>query len=168
MNKWLIALLVFSLAVNLAAVGTIIYFAQRPGLPGPFPRMLMEPPGPPDGDQNRPGDRGSGIAAENRQEVRRLRKAYQQSLEPLAREAQQTRQNLMRLIAHNPAASDSIDVMLLKMNKLQGEMEKATVQHLIAMRPFLDEKQWQNLTHMLDNRMREPWPMRPNGPREMP
>ncbi len=168
MNRWLVILLVFSLAVNLAAVGSLFYFAQRPGPRGPGLEMPMGPPDGAGGEGPRRLFRGMDVPPDHRPEVRRLRNAFQDSLRPLVREMMETRQDLMRLIVQKPAASDSINMLVLRINTLQGEMEKRTVRHLIAMRPFLDEKQWQKLTRMLERKMLEPPLARPKGSIELP
>jgi hypothetical protein len=168
MNKWLVVLLVFSLAVNIAAVGTLVYFAQREGPPRMGPGGPMNRPPHFEGDEPIPGGRGPGMPGEMHPEVKKLAKSYQDDLRPLSRELQMTRQHLMRLMDKKPALPDSIDIMLFRMNKLQGEMEKLTVQHLVAIRPFLEEEQWRNLTRMLQDRMQEPRMMRLGGPRQMP
>ena len=166
MNKWLVVLLIFSLAVNLAAVGTMIYFTQRQGPPGIDP---SSPPGLPwfraegappiDQDGRRPGP---GMRKAPNPAVEKLRIAHHEKLQPLVDELQKARQTLLRLVESSPANRDSIDVVLHRVSTLQNEMEKLTVEHLIALRPLMDEEQWRNLTHMLQNRMRSGRPMRPN------
>jgi len=163
MNKWVLILLVFSLAVNLAAVGTLVYFSHRPGPPQPEPGMMMEPRGMRGGGQREPGLRGAELTPEQRRAIGELRRKYQASIDPLAMEVERARGDVMRLIAANPPATDSIRIVLAKINKLQGEMELATVEHLIAMRPYLKKESWQMLTRRLGSRMAGPRLMRPGG-----
>ncbi|HOH08285.1 MAG TPA: periplasmic heavy metal sensor [bacterium] len=166
MNKWLVALLVFSLAVNLAVVGTLIYFTQRPEMAHRGAGGPVAPPGAPQGMPPRPGDEGvwPGGRTEPNPKMEKLRLAYHEQLQPLHGSMLQLQQDLIRLIEKKPAPADSIELILQRMTGLRGEMEKLTVQHLLAIRPYLEEEEWRHLTRMLQNRMREPRPARPEGP----
>ncbi len=151
MNKWVIALLVFSLTINIAAVGTLIYFWQKPG-PPPMdaPWMLHSrnnrwPDGPPPD--------GSGRPFGMRPELQGLRSAYHEKMQPLARELDATRRDLMRLMGQQPAARDSIDLALQRITRLQGDLERVTVEHFLAMRAVLNEEQWTNLLKVMEKRM---------------
>lgn len=156
MNRWLLILLVFSLTVNLAAVGTLIYFSHRPAPAGPEPGMAPGPRGPRGGEEREPWMRSASLTAEQRQRIRDLRLEYRRSIGPLAARIEAARGELMRHIAATPPASDSLRIILDRINRLQGELELATVNHLIAMRPFMDAESWQLLTQRLDARFAPP------------
>lgn len=168
MNKWLVVLLIFSLAVNLAAVGTLLYLTRHAGPPEMRPGGPVEWPADARGNHPRPGGQGLGIPGAMKPEVEKLRQEFMAGLQPLSESLRQSRQRLVRLMDKQPAATDSIAIVLQKINQLQGEMEKRTVDHLLTIRPYLEEKQWQNLTRILQERMREFRPMRPDGPNSPP
>lgn len=155
MNRWLLILLVFSLTINLAAVGTLIYFSHRPAPAEPGRGMAPGPRGP-RGEEREPWMRSASLTAEQRQRIRDLRQEYRRSISPLATRIETARGELMRHIGATPPASDSVRIILDRINRLQGELELATVNHLIAMRPFMDAESWQLLTKRLDARFAGP------------
>jgi len=167
-NKWLVVFLIFSLAVNLAVVGTLLYFTRHPSPPVMMPEGPMGRPGIRENGEPRPDGPGADLPGRMPPEVEKLRESFIAGLRPLSRDLQQSRQQLVRMMDRQPAAADSIAIVLQKINTLQGEMEKLTVDHLMAIRPYLEKSQWQNLTRILQQRVPEPLRMDPKEPRPGP
>ncbi len=167
MSKWLIALLVFSLTINLAAIGTLVFFWQKPAPPPMEMPGLERAPGM--GRSGGPPPDGSGRPFAMHPELQGLRSEYHTRMEPIGRELDAARRDLMRQLGKQPVARDSIDLALLKITRLQGDMERVTVEHFLSMRTLLNDEQWNRLLTMLEKRMpdfrRMPRGMRPERQR---
>jgi len=161
-------LLVFSLTINLAAVGTLFYFWQRP----PFPEL--PPPGQPFDDMNpRPGPgmgpgpawRDSSLPAEKRQTIRQLRRQFHEQVQPKRIELQRAQDEVMKIMSTHPSQRDSIDRASQKVLAIQAEIEKMTIDHLLSIRALLDDDQWKSLMRLIERERREIW-RAPFAPRQ--
>lgn len=153
MNKWKIVLL-FSLAVNVAVAVTLVYFWDRYDGMQRFPALLQRP------DRNarplRPLWRSMALDAAQKQELARLRLPFDRKIDRLRFELDRNRRHLMDTMLSQPAAQDSIKILVQRLAVIQTELDASTVDHLLTMRPFLNDRQWRILLTAFARENREP------------
>ncbi len=142
-KKWLILALVFSVVVNVAAIGTIglhwwkvrkVQHLHRPIL-GPMRNMLSLSPA-----QMQELDAQSGQISE---EIRKIRQ-----------DIFKTRTRLMQLLRAPDPDSTAIDEVLQKMASSQVALERKVIQNILQMRQVLTPEQREKLFRMVERRGR--------------
>lgn len=142
MNRWKLFILVFSLAVNVAVLGTLVYFWTRPHRPVEArdlgqqrkqynSRLLMR--------------ENPLLTKEQKQELKQLRNRYHGELRGRRKDIARQRADLVRYLLNDPPMLDSIYVTLDRVSQKQKELEKITIQHLLSMRKHLDKEQWKTM-----------------------
>lgn len=142
MNRWLVILLFFSLAVNIAVVGTMVYHRSR--YPGPADRVM------PGRVRQAPDRRENLLNREERQRIAELRRIYQKKMQRMHGTIDSLRVDLMDVMRTKPTNKDLIDRLLKEIGQKQLEMEKITIHHLLSIRTLLTEEQWQRLLFNLE------------------
>ena len=165
MTNWKNLLLLFSLAVNLAAVATMFYFWGRFDHMRRLPAVLQRP------DRGAPSSaplwRRLELQESQRQALQKFRAPYNEQLRHQRQRIEESRRRLMETLQNQPTAQDSITYLLARLAEDQAQLEKATVEHLLTLRPLLDERQWQIMLMSFnrDRRAgRELGPMNPARP----
>ncbi|MBN2356799.1 periplasmic heavy metal sensor [candidate division KSB1 bacterium] len=150
-NKWMTLLLVFSLAVNLAAVGTLVFFWRHNDLP-PAP----VPPDAPMTRLDRPSRewRNLDIPPEKRREIFLLRRRYQERVMDLRMTVEESRRQVLQQLLRPTIDQDSLDAAIQRLSEKQIEMEKMTIHHLMEMRSYLTNEQWQILLRSMERERR--------------
>jgi len=143
MNKWIIALLIFSLAVNVAVVGTLVYYWTQ--TKGAQTARFSPPPLP-----ERPRfKRGPNLSPEQRQKIRQLRQEYFATVREIRRTIGTYHEELMDMLASDSFSRDSLQVVVEKIARKQMELEQLTVAHLLDLRKNMDREQWQQFVKRL-------------------
>ena len=146
MNKWIIFLLVFSLAINIAVVGTLVYFWNH--APHRFYPPMMRPDKPPRFMKNLP------IPDDKRAEWEKLQQQYALQRMEIGKMIMSYRRQLIDLLIEDAGNTDNIQALIVQIANKQAEMEKITINHLLEMRPMLPPKAWEGLVRRLDARHR--------------
>lgn len=148
MTNWKNLLLLFSLTLNIAVLGTLLYFwGRHDGPPPADPGPGMERPEP-----FPPAWRNMDLREQQRRDLMMLRAPFHKQMMEMRRNLDMDRQKLLQLMLAQPAVPDSIERMLGKISEQQIRLDRMTVDHLLAIRPHLDEKQWR---FMLDQLVRD-------------
>jgi len=142
MNRWIIFLLVFSLAVNIAVMGTLIYYWTT-GAGAEQSAYQYKPPVPP--RQEKPPK----ISKEQRLKIRQLRIEYFAKTRELRREIGMYHDELMDMLMAESFSRDSIQAIVGKIAKKQMELEQLTADHLLDLRKNMDQEQWRIFVNKL-------------------
>jgi len=141
MNKWLVSLFVFSVAVNIAVMGTLVYFWHE-SRPERADQIIAPPPPPlPDREERRflwMGKRRPGEP----EKVFKARIKYRDQMEKVRRQIDGFRKEIIVLLLSDPPPTDSLHVIVEKLAKKQVEAEQLTIGHLLDIRPLLPRKKW--------------------------
>jgi len=105
-----------------------------------------------------------GLLDLQREELAKLRAPFNEQMRPLRSQLQAKRQRLMRLLLTNPTAQDSIQILLRQIAEDQTQLDRSTVEHLVTLRPHLDERQWRLMVEALDRERHSGRGMRRPGP----
>lgn len=141
MNRWLVLLLIFSIALNLAVVGTFVFFKSRMDKRRPddgrarFEQQMRRMRGMMDID--------STVNDENRAQIRQLRMNYIAQANTLRSEISWYQDQLTALLLAEPVNKDSVDVMVKRIAERHMQIESLTVRHLIAIKPLIPPEKWQ-------------------------
>jgi Spy/CpxP family protein refolding chaperone len=140
MTNWKNLLLLFSITVNLAAVASLFYFWGRFDHMRRLPAVLQRP------DRGAPSAgplwRRLELQEPQRQALQKFRAPYNEQIRQQRQRIEESRRRLMEILQTQPGAQDSIKYLLARVAEDQAVMEKMTVEHLLALRPLLDERQW--------------------------
>lgn len=141
MSKWLISLFVFSVAVNIAVMGTLVYFWH--GSPPEPPEQIGAPPPPP---LISPEPRRflwmEKRMPEEPEKVFEKRIKYRDQMELVRRQIDGLRKEIIVLLLADPPPSDSLQDVVEKLARKQVEAEQLTIDHLLEIRPLLPRKKW--------------------------
>lgn len=152
MNKWKNLLLLFSVTLNIAVVGTLLFYwgrpDHRPPADPPGPEMERSAPFP-------PAWNNLDLRDQQRHELMRLRRPFHRQMTEMRRNLDMDRQKLLQLMLAQPAVPDSIERMLSNISEQQIRLDRLTVEHLLAIRPHLDERQWRFMLNQLIRDRRE-------------
>jgi len=153
MSKTLILLLVFSLAVNLAAVITFSYYwwseenptegqgrgrgwtARDPDMRSDLLRRRLE------------------LTEEQAEAVGREREMMMKQMLSIRRQSSEKRRELMGLLEAQELDRGKADSLLEEIAALQVDIEKLTFEHLAKMRELLTPEQQRHLLQMLERRL---------------
>jgi len=162
MSNWKNLLLLFSLAINIAAAATLAYlWGRHDGMRRP-PALLQRPDRP--ANPSAPLWKTMGLLDLQREELAKLRAPFNEQMRPLRSQLQAKRQRLMRILLTNPTAQDSIQILLRQIAEDQTQLDRSTVEHLVTLRPHLDERQWRLMVEALDRERHSGRGMRRPGP----
>ncbi len=149
MSKWILALLVFSLTVNVAVISSLIYLWNRPDRAEPVPFGFG-----PDGMQPkaiRPflmDD--STLTPEQRQQMQQLRYKYHTQMRSLRLSIESHRDELIDLLLAESPNQDSVNTVVTVLAEKQIELERLTVTHLLSLKSLLSPEQWEHLVVTLE------------------
>jgi len=146
-NRWMIIALAFSLAVNVAVIGTLIFFWSRP---------TMQEPGPPDfGEIKRPGFE-LGLDKALREQMHPAMLEHRQRIQEIGDSLRIHKRALIELLLAGEENQADIDKAIAETMPLQIALERETIRHLLALRKILGPEQWQHLVRAIENRMPHP------------
>ncbi|NLP09298.1 periplasmic heavy metal sensor [bacterium] len=162
MINWKNLFLLFSLAVNIAAAATLAYFWGRHDEMRRLPALLQRPDR--TVNSSAPLWKTMGLRHSQREELAKLRAPFNERMRSLRLQLQANRHRLMQLLLMNPTAADSIQFLLRQMAEDQTQLDRSTVEHLLKLRPHLDERQWRLMVQALDRERHPSRGMRRPGP----
>jgi hypothetical protein len=147
-NKWLILILLLSLAMNLAAISTIFYhwfetrkFPPPPGaefaLDGPMNRLLRPSP-------------------EQLESIKCCRMRFHQEIRPLQEQIQGNRRQILELLMQPKIDTLQITALQDSVSGLQQKMQQKVVRHMIEQRQFLNENQYRVIFQKIGRRFMNP------------
>ncbi len=141
MNKWLISVFVFSVAVNIAVMGTLVFFWHES--PKKRADQLLAPPPPPlAGPEGREFLWMEKRRPDEPEKVFEERIKYHHQMEKVRRQINGLRKEIIVLLLVDPPPSDSLQDVVEKLAKKQVEAEQLTINHLLEIRPLLPREKW--------------------------
>ncbi len=145
-RNWLIYLVIFSLALNLGTIGTIVYLRYQEhgeqvagrGLPPPPLRALW---------------RELKMDESQRQALRRLFPEHHQKVKAVRQELAQKRQELFDLIQGESTPWSAIQAKIQEINTLQGSLEEEMARFLLEFKKNLTPEQHAAFLNLVQTRL---------------
>ena len=144
-TKWLIAALVFSGVVNMAAIGTIGYHWGKE-------RSVGRPPPPPHEPMLRPLRRPLSLTPDQMQELEGQRRRISEEIRGIRRDLFESRARLMELLRSPDPDSMAVEDILQKMATFQVALERKVIQNILRMKQVLTPEQREKLLQMMEKR----------------
>lgn len=151
--KILIGVLLFLIVVNIATIGSYIYFRvqdngdrrnDRFDLPGDFPRRFSRPP-------------HLDLTPEQMQQLLELRMSFAEATKGLSLEIAKSRGEIYELLKRDSVSWTSIEEKLQQIANLRIQIEKVAIKKLIEAQDYLSSEQREHLFRFL---LMEPSPMK--------
>jgi len=127
MKKGLLGL-AFILVVFISFLATRAFY-QKKGQPVPSPSGMDNPPA------------GLSLSAEQREKIQLLEDRYNRTCEALCQEMDVKRVRLSQEIAKPELDPHATDALVDEISRLQGQMEKKTIRHILAVKEILPPQQ---------------------------
>jgi len=137
-SKWHIVALLFSVTVNVAVVGTMIYFWQH-NKPNRL-EILRYDRAP---QEHLMWFHDSTMPPPVAHKIDSMRSNYQEQLEKIQNDIAQQRHAVVLMLQQEPADRDSLDEMILKVAENQVLAERLTIDHLLSIKPLVPAERWQ-------------------------
>lgn len=159
MKKWLIIVLVFSVAVNVAALVTIgIQWSRHSGKYHPLS-------GPPFSEKHSEMlHRRLDLSEDQIQKVKETQDRFAEEMETMQNGLRTKREALFRQLRAPEPDRTEIDTLLVEIAALQANVERNVVNHLLEMKDVLTPEQRKKLLSLIDRRFRDHGPR--FGPRK--
>jgi len=146
-RDWLLYLVIFSLALNLGTIGTIVYLrsqdhppaAAGPAPPPPLPMKALW--------------RELKLDDPQRQTLRRLFPEHHQQVKALRQELTQKRQELFELIKAEPTPWSAIQAKVQEISTLQGRLEEEMARFMLEFKKNLNPEQHAAFLNLLQTRL---------------
>lgn len=137
MNRWTLFALLFSVAVNIAVVGTLLYFWQTNGGRGDEARQ-PEP--------SRQRDllwlSAPQVPAKAARKIDSLRRDYHDQLFILRASIDSEREAIIAHLMGNQVNRDSLEAIISELTAKQIAAERLTIDHLLMIKPLLPPEEW--------------------------
>ncbi len=139
--KVLVGVLVFLIVLNLATIGTWLYFRF----------VQPEPPGwkqpPPWSAPMRPGMRPpiEDLTRAQRQQLRQLIREMRQAKRPVEQQLRQLHYMLRLALIDSTVSTDSLQVLLDSLASIQRQLNEITIEYFLQAREFLTPQQRQRI-----------------------
>ncbi|MDZ7371805.1 MAG: periplasmic heavy metal sensor [candidate division KSB1 bacterium] len=144
-SKWIIAALLFSTAVNIAGIGTLIYLrlGERHPPEDYWSRLKRERP---------PAvmERRSRQRFQDWKEIDSLRLQYRRQMGEIMEDIERQRRNVALLLDQEPIDRKAVDKELRRLFESRLRAESLTVDQLIALKPKLSENEWRSIIRRLE------------------
>jgi hypothetical protein len=145
-SKWMVAALLFSVAVNVAVVGTLAYYRHIDQQP--MHLKLRHGVLPPNPDFFRFQDMQTDPVVAR--EMDSLQQQYGEQLKNLHRIIDQRRNAIVLQLQQEPVNRDTLDKLITHLSEDQVRAERLTVDHLLVIKPFLPKEKWQMIIRELE------------------
>ncbi len=157
-RNWLLYLVIFSLALNLGTIGTLIYLRyhdqqQAVSREAPPPMPMRELWG------------TLKMDAEQRQALRRLFPEHRRRVGEVRRDLAQKRQELFDLIRSDSSQWNAIQAKVREISNLQGNLEEEMARFLLEFKKNLKPGQEEAFLNLMQTRMGAFGPMGPHNGR---
>ena len=146
-TKWLIIALVFSVVVNVAALGTIGFHwwkvrGVRPPLPpSPLPKEMLRP-------LRRPLD----LTSDQMQELGTQRRRISEEIRGIRKDLLESRARLMELLRSPDPDSMAVEEILQGIASSQVALERKVIHSILRMKRTLTPEQREKLLQMIERR----------------
>jgi len=137
-SKWILFVLLFSVTVNVAVVGTLIYFwrYKSPAVS----RVHVE-------HKRDVNDRllwfhSPDLAPRTIEKIDSARKVYHEELQQVRKDIDSQRKNMVTLLLAEPINRDSLQIEIIGLVEKQKKAEELTLDHLLDIKPLLPKDQW--------------------------
>jgi Spy/CpxP family protein refolding chaperone len=158
-RNWLIYLLMFSLALNLGTIGTIVYLRyqdhqQAAASPPPMKSLWRE----------------LKLDDSQRQTLRRLFPEHHQKVKAVRQELSQKRQELFDLIKAEATPWSAIQAKVQEISALQGSLEEEMARFMLEFKKYLNPEQHAAFLNQVQTRLGSgpEWACGPRGRRQGP
>ncbi|MBN1479624.1 periplasmic heavy metal sensor [candidate division KSB1 bacterium] len=135
-SKWIVLALLFSVAVNIAVVGTLVYFWPR----NEERRIVF---------RNRPPKqheivwfRTPHVPPKVAQDIDSLRRDYHEQLVTVRMAIDADREAIIAHLMQNKVDRDSLEKILQSLTHKQITAERLTIDHLLEIKPLLPQEEW--------------------------
>ncbi len=136
MKKWTLAVLLFSLAINISVLGTLFYLWKMKKMPPPEPPFPMhEGPGGPQGAEMK-------FPPEESNFLRDARKEHFSKIEPLFAQINVEREKLFQELLGDEPDMDSIKVSVEAIEHIKAKIEFLTVTHFLGLKEKMPDDFW--------------------------
>jgi hypothetical protein len=137
-SKWHIIALLFSVTVNVAVVGTMIYFWQH-SKPNRLEIMRYD---------RAPQEpmmwfHDSTMPPPVAHKIDSMRSNYREQLAKIQTEIAQQRHCVVLMLQQEPVDRDSLDKMIKDVAENQVRAERLTIDHLLSIKPLVPAERWQ-------------------------
>lgn len=137
--KILIGALVFLIVVNLATLGSYIYFRvqhKQPEFVGDFPGRFSRPP-------------HLDLDKEQRRHLFELRKNFEEDTKEISEEIARTREEIYQILKQDSVPMEVVEEKLQKVANLRMQIEKMAIRNLLEARQYLNPQQMDHLYRFL-------------------
>jgi len=154
MKRWTLMILLFSATVNIAVVGTLIYFWKKNTLPADDIIWMSK---------NEPGmNKGIivfksddiKIMSTDQDSITEKRTVWADNLHCLCQDIESDRQTIIHLMLNKPPQRDSLSYYIHRIGAKQIKAESLTVDHLLGIRELMPERDWEELVKSLGSTRR--------------
>jgi len=159
-NKWLIMVLIFSVAVNAAALITIGYqWSRHRGRHEPLSR-------PPFSQSHREMlQRRLNLTEDQAQKVKNAQEQVAKEMDTMRKTLRSKRGELVHLLREPHPDRTEIDSLLVEISALQADLERRIVDMLLNLKGVLTPEQREKFLSLIDRHLREDTgPMGPGRP----
>ena len=146
-TKWLIIALVFSVVVNVAAVGTIgyhwwkVHSAEPPLPPSPPPEAML-----------RPLRRPLNLTPDQMQKMGAQRRRISEEVRGIRKDLFESRARLMELLRSPDPDSMAVEEILQEIASAQVALERKVIHNIFRMKRTLTPEQREKLLKMMERR----------------
>ncbi len=147
MKNWVLIILLFSVTVNLAVVGTLIYFWKKSDHKNKDLIWISEDSKSGDGNKFIIVKKDSFVTTKNMDQINAKRFEWGNKMSFLNQSIDKDRKDIVRLLLINPTQKDSINVVIHRLGDKQIKAESLTVDHLISIRKLLPPQEWEALVN---------------------
>ncbi|MBN2412248.1 hypothetical protein JXQ31_11195 [candidate division KSB1 bacterium] len=151
MKNWVLIVLLFSVTVNLAVVGTLVYFWKKTDQKADNLIWISEDSKSVDGKKFIFVKKDSFVATENMDKINAKRLDWGNKMSVLNRSIDKDRKDIIRYLLVDPPQRDSINVVIHRLGDKQIKAESLTVDHLIGIRELLPPQEWEDLVTSVGN-----------------
>jgi|GEM_PF-5356130 Spy/CpxP family protein refolding chaperone len=153
--RWMLYALLFSVAVNIAAVAVIAYYWSK----GPVSARAKPP--------RRPAEPWAELNLTEKQKARfdSIRDDYFRSMHPMWEELRKERTALASAVLNGPADSAQVAQHIRRISELQAQMELRTLRFFTQLRDELSPEQAARFRKMIEDMVKQRGP-RPHRRRE--
>ena len=158
-RNWLLYLVIFSLALNLGTIGTVVYLRYQDQKASP-PKAGLGPLG------LRELWLRLNLDAEQRQVLRKLGPDHRRRVAARRQELMQKRQELFDLLKGQAPEWSAIQAKIQELSAQQGKLEEEVARFLLECKKHLKPEQQAAFVDLVDRRLRHPRmaPCDPMGP----
>jgi len=147
MKNWIIIILLFSVAVNLAVVGTLVYFWKKTDNKTNDLIWISEDTKTGNGNNVIIVKKDSFLVTNELDKIKTKRLDWGNKMRDINRSIAEDRKEIIRYLLIDPPQRDSINVVINKLGSKQIKAESLTVDHLLSIRELLPQNEWQDLVY---------------------